>query len=777
MRLIILCVIGVIGYFSINTALITKTPASSTSTTAPSSSSTTVPSSSSSSTTLTTVPSTSTTSPSSTKTPKPDPSKVREIVGDIIVGGVLGEVRDKAIESAVKKLASTKNISSIKMINALKKVLPNTVNNASKILKNVKNIMMGLKAAQAAVKMGGRISAIAAKMLVRLSLGPAGAALLLFDIINMAVDAANVGGVAKFDMSNTFDKMYKEENSELLEYAETEGYPYPIIMGPLNDIDEKSSNDILNKNIFNELTNLTDPLLAPLVELMQKYTSAYDENNPNIDYNIPMNNFQSQYPKNYAKILQNAYQKSCTELGGIYNNIYGDNCSFTKEICNNKSNDPKDSLYNKLEFIDNGGTSGQTCRFSLNTTKQACEAPYSGSNKWNSDTKICMIDPILCSNMGGDSNPNGNGKCTVPEGQLLLELIFGTTIVREIKALYDPKNFEPCKSGAYDDGYFCRTLQCQDGLVETDGFCYKPCPPKYNKRIGMMCSITCPDGSHDDGAFCSYCGNDPSESYKWNRNPLTCDNNSCPSGWTQYDKKRYETYYSSRGSSKDSDFNITSCYKNCPNGMKYDLHTGLCHDNNFPVETRNMEDNATRSCPSGWQNVGDLNMGGSCTNNWDFPRPLKGPDVTCPKGMLKYDPGIGRTKCYKPCRTGYKEKLDTDEAGNKIVKCSFNDNDIEPDKISNENKTILISSIQKKDLPGMDNNVLNTTYNDGIAGIPPKISIVAKKRTDKGIAERKKKIQEARVELEKKLKEEQDKQLKAEEEERNKQIRQNLGIQ
>ena len=693
---------------------------------------------------------TSTTTP--IRTPKPKPVDL-SIIGDIASSVVINEVRDKAIELAVNKLAKIKpNISSFKIINAIKKSLPNTVINASKILKNTKNIAMGIKAAMAAIKAGITVSTSVAKMVTKLTGGPLAAALLLFDVINMAIDAANVNGVAKFDMSETYDTMYKNEFEEIKKMAEENNWDYPSIIGPLTNTDDTESQKILHSNCADFFSDISDPLLEPFIELLVNYESQYG-NDPNKNYDIPMNEFQSKYNANYTKILQKSYEKSCLQLGGIYNNIYDKpTCSYTKEICNNKSNDQNDFFYNQTEFKDNGGKAGKACVYSSNQTKQVCEAPYAGSNKWNPDTKICEIDKSLCRGMGGDSQ--SDGRCTIPGGQALLETIFGTTLVREMKTVFDPKNFTPCNNGEIDDGYTCRKLECPDGLVESGGFCYPPCKSNYT-RVGLNCYINCPDGTNDDGLMCSYCGDNPSDSHNWNRSGLLCDNARCPDGWT---KTR---------TTDDNGWDFKqkqSCYKNCPDGFTFDPKHGMCRDPNISTIKRNIEDNAVRSCPDGYDNVG-----ANC-HRW-IPAHSRGYDIRCPKGMNMYDPGaIGKTKCYWPCPEGYMEgdgrdfqgaqdgRYEFDGWGNATqVLCKKEDANIRTEVKTYNVDTKPISSIEKRNLPGMNGDLGNIQYQSDKAGIAPKTSITAKKRTDAGMAARKQEIQKLRAEYEKKIKEDQQK--------------------
>jgi hypothetical protein len=80
-----------------------------------------------------------------------------------------------------------------------------------------------------------------------------------------------------------------------------------------------------------------------------------------------------------------------------------------------------------------------------------------------------------------------NNDCHINQGQDIAEMIFGKTIIRGLKQIFDPKQYEPCVEGEVDDVYFCRSVGCPDGHFQYGGFCYPNCREGHESFGGNLC--------------------------------------------------------------------------------------------------------------------------------------------------------------------------------------------------------------------------------------------------------------------------------------------------
>ena len=79
---------------------------------------------------------------------------------------------------------------------------------------------------------------------------------------------------------------------------------------------------------------------------------------------------------------------------------------------------------------------------------------------YDSNEGVCQITQDYCISKGADWSfvPAINDyDCVITPGQDLCELIFGTTVTRGIKQIFDPDDYQPCKPGETDAGLLCDT--------------------------------------------------------------------------------------------------------------------------------------------------------------------------------------------------------------------------------------------------------------------------------------------------------------------------------
>lgn len=72
----------------------------------------------------------------------------------------------------------------------------------------------------------------------------------------------------------------------------------------------------------------------------------------------------------------------------------------------------------------------------------------------NKSNYTCCVSSTVCRQNA--TEPAGGCYCKIEESQYILELLFGKTIVRGLKQLFDPKMYEDCPTGSIDDGLTCR---------------------------------------------------------------------------------------------------------------------------------------------------------------------------------------------------------------------------------------------------------------------------------------------------------------------------------
>ena len=131
---------------------------------------------------------------------------------------------------------------------------------------------------------------------------------------------------------------------------------------------------------------------------------------------------------------------------------------------------------------------------------------------YDQTTGICKIDEKYCKMKGAEwvKDPTtGIFDCAVDPGQGFAEAIFGTTIVRGLKQVFDLSQYEKCQSNEVDDGYFCRNTDSCDPVKQEAclGLCYPKCDKGYHPVGCNICSPDCPPSSGttvitDDGATC-----------------------------------------------------------------------------------------------------------------------------------------------------------------------------------------------------------------------------------------------------------------------------------
>jgi len=153
---------------------------------------------------------------------------------------------------------------------------------------------------------------------------------------------------------------------------------------------------------------------------------------------------------------------------------------------------------------------------------------------YNYDKKICALSKEYCLQHGADVKETPDGlDCDINVGQNIAENIFGITVTRFMKQVFDPSQYKHCDKDWYDGNdipegmkialgimillpppinipsimYFTMGNKlcfspygCSKGLDMDAGLCYPKCKENYH-GIGPVCWENNKSGWHDIGAL------------------------------------------------------------------------------------------------------------------------------------------------------------------------------------------------------------------------------------------------------------------------------------
>lgn len=297
---------------------------------------------------------------------------------------------------------------------------------------------------------------------------------VIFDLISMALDLANVGGFANIEKKEDLykvklelDKNFKEgaykATKETVEEAQRLIDPtytftpqmfddqFPIIFDPLSVLEEDIeaySNRTTEEyvNIFNEMIAVADDPTKDTPKPVQKYHTTLQTDI--ITDKLQIEDLDNEeIVSKYIELIDSdaisalVTEKMCKEVNGIM--IDGE-CTLSEKACMSRNTNNPEDIY--TEFRDG------KCQLATTSMRDTCKEkklPY------NYKTGICDIDHHYCRNVkGADYKYNPNIKklisttpeteadkendlykdCTTNKLQQYSEVVVGTTIVRAIKA-------------------------------------------------------------------------------------------------------------------------------------------------------------------------------------------------------------------------------------------------------------------------------------------------------------------------------------------------------
>jgi hypothetical protein len=463
-------------------------------------------------------------------------------------------------------------------------------------------------AARAATAAGTRVSTAAVTAAAGGPIAPfIFMAEMSFIALSIGLDLGDAGGYMKMttnnmyvDMKKEFDKEFNKTILEIeIDDVDKDGKPIkvkltekdiPIIIGP--QIPHKTDKDF-EKYIddgFKILNDNNDPILNPFwdkinEDLAKGVITATDLLRKDVEV----------YYRSYCdlkKVYEKIQNNHCIINNGkiilLENGKYA--CSYKdKSSCENSykwpleqdENDemPKEPYAEYKSKLLNG-----VCILANPNLRSICEL---NNLNYDTDTGLCKVTKDYCLKKGADWKDND---CHISKGQDIAELIFGSTIVRGLKQALDPTQYESCKEGETDDGYFCRSVGCSDGSEqwENAGVCYPKCKPGFK-----------PDG-------CCYCGP------KTHGVPVATTRDICPPN----------TYPSTSGLCRDDCASGTNdvasvCWNPCKPGETdtgalcrekcaegYHDHLGVCWANSCPSGSSYASPGLCRyNCREGYHDV------------------------------------------------------------------------------------------------------------------------------------------------------------------------------
>ncbi len=432
-------------------------------------------------------------------------------------------------------------------------------------------------AARGAAKLTLQTStSLAIKATVSGVIGTATKYLTVIGLVGSAIDLADVFGnnaVTNYNQqikagddnvyigsTSTYKKAYygikSNLDSQFQKIIEENGGKYPIITGPLTKLEEDKLIEELNLHLepaileyFNNLDNIKN-----LQEYMKTVPASKLISEESIGIVI------AEYVG--PKLVDIQMKLLCKSKGGKIINIDG------QEYCTYESQDATNSSYNwpltesdiysewKISKNSNGEDEGYSV-LADPSMKIICK---DNNLEYNTNTGICEIKKEYCLSRGLDWKYDDEIKqedCYLDPTQNIFEYILGTSVLRFMKQVFDPAQYNSCQDGDIDDGYFCRSVKCGEGEELQDGLCYPTCKENFY-GVGPVCWRRCPDGFGDGGTFCT-----KPTAYGVGAGYAFWDRDKCPNDPVAYNHNDNKTNFSSDNS---CEWNGALYYPRCKPG-------------------------------------------------------------------------------------------------------------------------------------------------------------------------------------------------------------------
>ena len=294
----------------------------------------------------------------------------------------------------------------------------------------------------------------------------------MFDIVNFALDVADVGGygnmTTKSELYKTKSQSEKERKIRMYEAIqkalgvfgisfELADFVWPVVVDPLEDTLDDELDDKIMEYFDNIMltadTTTPDPIIVPYLKAIND-----DITNGKISTSGVTTEQKDRYVSliDMDSVIKLINIEACEKVGGL---IYdGDKCTLTQEKCESNYSWPitDDDIY--TEFKDG------KCVQADPQMREICDKM---ELKYNTETGICDIDAAYCKGKGAAWK---NDDCHISLEQKVLEAIFGTTFTRSLLLGADAVFTELSKPA---DEVFNRAMLGWGDLMGGDGDDYK----------------------------------------------------------------------------------------------------------------------------------------------------------------------------------------------------------------------------------------------------------------------------------------------------------------
>jgi hypothetical protein len=529
-------------------------------------------------------------------------SSIQILIKDKISSKVTKNVLDKIASKVATK--ATEKASAL----AAKEVLKKAATTAAKAAAQ--------RAASTGVKLAGKIAT-----------GPIGWGSALFDATSMGLDAADIGtdftGFQHVANNKDIDEIQKMAKNTFISEFQKVNIDIPI-NGPLNNLDDNT----LSEARTNIVTELINNIYAEYLNLSNDYVSKIDKNSQPYN-NLSDDEFTEAIKQIYDNNITHANEvldspdfnilvesQLCSKYDGIYVN---NKCSYKDAMSCNAHNNPPDNYY---EFV-NG-----ICTMQPYAAKDICNK---NNLEYIYDKQHCKITDLYCGTKGQDYKQDNDGTCYSNIGTSILTAIFGDTIGKGIKKIFDT-----------DYTYPRETHVIKTTLADTknrDSYQRQSSCPADRELVGDLCSLKCPDGyNHDSGATCT-------RPYRvQNRNPKPMNVRFSWNG-----------IHTSCDNGKQEDAGL--CSDPCNDGFDRESNS-VCHQtvqtfNRKPITKFDFLEN----CRPGYSKVDGTDR---CIRDCDPGYIATGP-ATCTKPVQTYCDDASNFEifgaaCYRKCKQGYESK-------------------------------------------------------------------------------------------------------------------------
>ena len=345
------------------------------------------------------------------------------------------------------------------------------------------------------VKMGAKLASkgalMGAKMAKNASMGPVGAAMMVFDIMSMALDFADVGGYSTFTANSVNTRTRNALEFQLESVAKANNMEYPMTF-PVGDafpneydsISAKLSSHFMN-DIMGEIATANPTAIEELVEasaqaeqdgtdfeipesFLELFGTKYDEitKKKHLERDkFVFEEMQKVLPDDKKDHIENFTHMSAPNRMGVTLSKKGAdawNASKRSEYLEkfdaikpiqlpDDYQQPMYALYTQNYRVVDQANPGKADNPNMITKKldkpatlggyygmlvAYCEKPRKGINLYDygvrldPNTGTCRFTPGYCSKMGLKFDGNGDTDCKNRPGQKVAEMLFGTTVTR-----------------------------------------------------------------------------------------------------------------------------------------------------------------------------------------------------------------------------------------------------------------------------------------------------------------------------------------------------------